>query len=306
MIALLFWAFVIWLIAGGGPTYARDAKRNWGSEVRSRADRDGKSSWSWWLLRFFEGADYALRAAWKGWGSHARYAKRKVAEYQQSREKKAHEEPAATVPEPEAESRPEAPEPYRIVKVTSKSGKKLLRPDVQVPDVGVLRRVLDQIDTDPDKEWAVTYPDGTPDPDYQPRTPPEPPNGGGSPPPADPDSQPDRTVVPIRPDNATATNERDTVTVTGDATGYEQILAGYESNIEMLEQVDAGYEAQIVMLRNLKADDDTIGDVAAMREANENQLAAARETRDNWVSKHGSVYDMKVATGAEGDQALYA
>lgn len=305
MIELLFWSFVLWLAAGGGPTYVKDAKSNWGSEVRSRADRDGKSSVSWWLLRFFAGFGYAVRAAWKGWGDHARFAKRKFAAYQQSREKKAPEEPAATAPEPTA-SKPEAPEPYRIVNVTSKSGKKILRPSIQVPDVGVLIRVLDNLGEDPDKEWAVTYPDGTPDPNYKPHTPPEPPKGGGTPPPAEPDGHTDGTVVPIRPEHATAPNERDTVTVTGDATGYEQILAGYESNIELLEQLDTGYEAQIAMLRAQNADDDTIGDVATMREANENQLTAARETRDNWVARHGAVYEAKVATGAEGDQALYA
>lgn len=118
-----------------------------------------------------------------------------------------------------------------------------------------------------------------------------------------------------------------------EAHGYEQILGAHNDEVERrthlaeraanelaeAEEADAGYELHIGMLRSHKADDASIEDVVHLREANEQGIAAARDrhsaalsalaaavaARDNWVGRHGAVYEAKVNTNTSGDEALY-
>lgn len=217
------------------------------------------------------------------------------------------------------------------------------------------RSVRDQFDTtrpapNPDPRSA-SAPEAKPvDPERPSDTDPpdDDPGSGAKPAPGD------RKVVPIgrsattRPASATTTKGEATVTtMTGEVNGYEQIVASYNADVERLEEAaaacesrlathqdeiealedaDTAYERRIAGLRNLDVDDDTIGDVARLREQNEinlnvaretheklsaaaetnrTHLAAAREARDNLIARHGAVKETREATGARGDNALY-
>lgn len=108
---------------------------------------------------------------------------------------------------------------------------------------------------------------------------------------------------------------------------YDKGLPRLQEDIEDAETADAAYEKRIGVMRGLNVDEETIADQVRLREQNEkylaalreniekasagaesarNRLLAATEARDNWVSRHGAVKDVKGATGAHGDEALYA
>ncbi|MCW2901725.1 MAG: hypothetical protein JWO67_3990 [Streptosporangiaceae bacterium] len=110
-------------------------------------------------------------------------------------------------------------------------------------------------------------------------------------------------------------------TVSGEVHGgYEQILAGYNADVERLEgndaiyeqqiaaqeqliqnlqDADAGYEQRMSGLRSMNADDNTVANDAYTREANENGLNAANVTLESIASqREANRIQLSAATAA--------
>lgn len=159
------------------------------------------------------------------------------------------------------------------------------------------------------RKAEAARPEPEPEPDPQPPLLPVPPEPKRfRPPPVPPEpwpstrpGEPAVRLVPV-PTIPAAPNGGSMIT---EATGYEEILAAFDEEIEHQEEADERYELRMAQLRAHNADDETVEAVSRQREANETALAAAREARQNWVDRHGAVYDVKTATGARGDEAMY-
>ncbi|MCW2918646.1 MAG: hypothetical protein JWN52_6714 [Actinomycetia bacterium] len=109
---LILALFLAWLITGGGPVFVRDARTKLSPTMKSRATKHGASSASWWLLGALRAARYLTATAWRGWGSHRRWAKAKIDAYRAKRP--AGEEPPdddSTPPPDQDPPKPKRPKP---------------------------------------------------------------------------------------------------------------------------------------------------------------------------------------------------
>lgn len=208
-------------------------------------------------------------------------------------------EPATQAPEPAPEPARPGPEP-----VEEEPARRIDLPPVEPARDPAPQQATDPWTTDP---WDMWPGDGEPLHDPRPAQPandPEPVYAGAR---IIPINRPDRPAVDSASTEGDTVNPNGTGTVVpaGEYGGYEATVAGWEGIRRLAAQLDAAYEQQIAALRALNADSRTLTLVAAAREANELHAAAAADAHKDWVNRHGSVKEVKDATGARGDQAMY-